>query len=122
MTIRYVGEGKVLEYNNAGTAISAGDVVVLTGMIGIALEDIPATTGVGSVAIEGVFEIAGVTGAAITEGQQVLWDSSASKVDDAAATPASGDFMCGMAMETIASVAAGAFVNVNINKHQTAVT
>ena len=92
MTTKYVQDGKVIQYANAGSAIAAGDVVVMGNTIGIALEDIAATSGVGSVAIEGVFaNIPKVTAAVFAQGEKLIWDVSAGKFDDAAATPASGD-------------------------------
>ncbi len=61
MTAKFIQNGESLEYTNAGTAISSGDVVVLspgaTGSVGVAMTDIAATTGVGTVAMEGVFEL-----------------------------------------------------------------
>lgn len=98
-------DGSVLEYNNAGSAISSGDVVVAGAAgavtVGIALTDIAATSGVGSIAIEGVFTMAKLSAGVIVEGETVDWDSSGSVVDDNAMTPASGDVSdFGIAMET----------------------
>lgn len=92
MTTKSVQDGKVIQYANTGSAIASGDVVVMGNTIGIALEDIAATTGVGSVAVEGVFSnIPKVTAAVFAQGEKLIWDVSAGKFDDAAATPASGD-------------------------------
>lgn len=104
MTTLYRGEGDVIDYPNTGTAISAGDVIVLgttiENMLGVALTDIAATTGVGAVGIEGVFDLPKVSGAVILAGDAVFWDASASEVDDDQATKATGDFTCGVAMES----------------------
>ena len=54
MSTNYVQDGKVLTYSNTGSAISAGDVIVISKIMGVALEDIAATTGTGAVQIEGV--------------------------------------------------------------------
>lgn len=85
------GNGDTLTYTNTGSAISAGDVVVIGNVVGIALVDIAATTGVGEVAITGEWEIVKVTGAVIGQGETVYWDVSAGDIDDNAATAASGD-------------------------------
>lgn len=92
MTIKKQQDGGVITYANAGSAITAGSVVVMSHMIGIALVDIAATSGTGAVAVEGVFSgIPKVTAAVFAVGEKLIWDTSASKFDDAAATPASGD-------------------------------
>lgn len=92
MTIKAQQDGKVITYSNTGSAITAGSVVVMSHMIGIALTDIAATSGTGAVAVEGVFSgIPKVTAAVFAVGEKLIWDTSAGKFDDAAATPASGD-------------------------------
>lgn len=104
MATTYRGPGDVIDYPNTGSAISAGDRIemgtTVEGMLGIALTDIAATTGVGAVAISGVFDLPKVTGAVILAGDAVFWDTSANNVDDDAATKATGDFTCGVAMES----------------------
>lgn len=100
MATNYVNDGCVITYSNSGSAISAGDVVVVGEQIGVALVDIAATTGTGSVQLEGVFDLPKVDAAVIAQGESVIWDSSAGKFDDNAATPASGDVSgCCVAME-----------------------
>lgn len=92
MTIKAQQDGKVITYSNTGSAITAGSVVVMSHMIGIALTDIAATSGTGAVAVEGVFSgIPKVTAAVFAVGEKLIWDTSAGKFDDAAATPATGD-------------------------------
>lgn len=94
MATNYVQEGNTIDWTNGGSAVSSGDVVVIgsngDALVGIALVDI-AGSATGSVAIEGVFEIAKVDAAVIAIGEDVLWDSSASAVDDNAAVAAAGD-------------------------------
>ena len=90
MTSKYVQPGKVLQYTNAGSAISAGDVVVIGKILGVALVAI-ANGATGSVAIEGVFTLPKVTAAVIPQGSNLLWDVSATKFDVGTATPATGD-------------------------------
>ena len=91
MTTKYQQDGGVITYANSGSAIAAGDVVVMGHTIGIALTDI-ADSGSGSVAVEGVFSgVPKVTAAVFTQGEKLIWDVSAGKFDDSAATPANGD-------------------------------
>jgi predicted RecA/RadA family phage recombinase len=106
MTTLYVGEGKVLDYANTGSAISAGDVVVMQDTVGIALVDIAATTGVGAVAIEGVFTVPKTTGTAWVMGDNLDWDTSAGEFHKGL-TAASGDVAsAGIAAAAAASAAA----------------
>lgn len=94
MAVQFQQEGETINYSNSGSAIAAGSVVAIGHMIGIALVDIAATTGTGAVAIEGVFSgIPKVTAAVFVQGEKLLWDTSAGKFDDSAATPATGDIM-----------------------------
>ncbi len=112
MTVRVKQDGTVIQYSNTGTAITAGDRVVMGAAgnvtVGVALTDIAATTGVGSVLISGVVELPKLTGAVITAGETVDLDSSAGsnggEVDDNAMTAASGDVSdFGIAMEDAGS-------------------
>jgi predicted RecA/RadA family phage recombinase len=97
MTTKFVQEGNVINYTNAGSAIAAGDVVVMGHMIGVALTDIAASGGVGAVAIEGVFTVPKVSAAVFTQGEKLIFDVSASPpaFDDSSATPATGDITGG---------------------------
>jgi len=90
MAKNYVQEGVTIDYTNAGTAILSGAVVVIGSLIGIALADI-ANGAVGSVMLKGVFDVPKADAAVIAVGEEVLFDSSASEFDDAAAVAASGD-------------------------------
>lgn len=100
-------------------AASGTAVVVGTGLLGVLMNDGLNTEQVDA-AVEGVFELPKVPAAVIARGQQVLWDDSAGAVDDDAAVPAAGDFLCGYAWE-----AAGAgvlVVDVKINRPAPTVT
>ncbi|MDJ0513073.1 MAG: DUF2190 family protein [Methyloceanibacter sp.] len=77
MATNYVGPGAVLDYTNAGSAISSGDVVVMGSTVGIALVDI-ATGATGAVATEGIFTVAKVAGTAWAVGDKLDWDASES--------------------------------------------
>jgi predicted RecA/RadA family phage recombinase len=91
MTTKFVQDGDVINYANAGSAISAGAVVEIKHTLGVALTDIAATSGVGAVAIEGCFTVPKVSGAVWVQGEKLVWDTSAGAFDDSAATPATGD-------------------------------
>lgn len=91
MTSKYVQEGGVINYVNAGAAIAKGAIVEIKHMLGVALTDIAATTGVGAVGIEGCFTVPKVSGAVWVQGEKLIWDTSAGAFDDSAATPATGD-------------------------------
>jgi predicted RecA/RadA family phage recombinase len=109
MTTKYVQEGGVINYANAGSAITAGSVVVMGHTIGVALTDIAATTGVGAVAVEGVFTVPKVSAAVFAQGEKLIFDVSATPPAfvDSSATPATGDitggavaFVAGANLET----------------------
>lgn len=114
MATNFVQNGETIEYANAGSAISAGDVVVVGTQIGIALTDIAATTGVGTVAMEGVFTVPKVSAAVIAQGEEVFYDVSAGEFDDNLATPATGDVSnCCVAWE--AGIATQTTIKVKLN-------
>lgn len=87
----FVELGDSLKYTNTGSAISAGDVVVVGNQIGIAAVDIAATTGTGTLDMVGVFDVPKVSGAVIAQGEAVIWDVTAGAFDDASASPDTGD-------------------------------
>jgi len=79
--------------NSTGSAVASGGVVAMGNAIGIALVDI-ANGSSGSVDFTPgrVFSgIPKVTGAVFAAGEKLIWDTSAGKFDDSAATPATGD-------------------------------
>lgn len=82
MFARYVQKGDSIDYRPT-QSIAAGDVIVITDLIGVARLDISADT-LGSLAVVGVFDV--VKGnVAIVSGSTVYWDAGAKK-----ATTASG--------------------------------
>lgn len=86
-------DGVKLWTNGTGSAVSSGGVVVAGNMIGVALVDI-ANGATGSVDFTPgrVFSgIPKVTAAVFVVGEKLIWDTSAGKFDDSAATPATGD-------------------------------
>jgi len=93
MATNLVQSDGVKLWTNGGSAVVSGGVVVMGNMIGIALVDI-AGSATGSVDFTPgrVFSgIPKVTAAVFTAGEKLIWDVSAGKFDDSAASPASGD-------------------------------
>lgn len=90
MTTKFVQPGQTIDFTAAAT-IASGDVVVLKHIIGIALKS-GVSGDVIPVGIEGVFNgVPKVTAAVFVVGEKLVWDTSASKFDDSAASPATGD-------------------------------
>ena len=103
MTTNYVSTGKTVPYaNSSGSTIAGGTLVPVGRMVGVAVADIADGT-TGDVAIEGVWNVAKVSGADITIYESTTLDVSQTPdaMEDAAATPATGDISNGaIAMET----------------------
>lgn len=89
MTTKFIQPGAVIDYT-AGGNITAGTVVPVGALLGVALADI-ASGDSGPVQISGVFSVPKVSGAVIAQGERLVWDVSAGAFDDSAATPATGD-------------------------------
>ena len=89
-----VSKGDTIPYTNAGSAISAGDVVVAGHTLGIAITDI-ANGETGTLAIRGRFTVPKVSAAVFVAGEKLIYDVSVGKFDDSAATPATGDITGG---------------------------
>lgn len=101
MATNYVKSGDVIDYTNGGTAITAGEFVILGGIPFVALVDI-ANGETGSIQRGGVWDLLAVDGAAFTLGEDATFDVSAGRVDDAAAIAATGDVtgIAAVVMET----------------------
>ena len=67
----YVQKGDVLDYT-PGTAVAAGDVVVIGSLVGVAPRPIAANA-LGSLAVEGVFSMPCATGATGAQGSSINW-------------------------------------------------
>jgi len=67
----YVAKGDVLEYTPAA-AVSAGDVVVIGSLVGVAPVAIAANK-LGSLAVDGVFSLPCATGATGAQGSAINW-------------------------------------------------
>lgn len=78
----YVQDDSWLNYTNSGTTtVTAGSLVVIGDMVGIAVADIAASA-TGAVKIRGVFTLAATTNEAYVQGQQLYWKASTSKLID----------------------------------------
>ena len=75
--------GDVIQYTNAGAAISSRDAVIIGSIAGIALVDIP-TGETGSIAVEGIYAVA-ATGT-ISQGDIVNVTATSAPVTAAAGT------------------------------------
>ena len=67
----YVQDGDVLDYT-PGSAVAAGDVVVIGSLVGVAPRAIAANA-LGSLAIDGVWEMPCATGATGAQGSAINW-------------------------------------------------
>ena len=83
-TATFVHDGNAIDYT-PGAAVAAGDVIVLTDLIGIARTPIAASEP-GTLAVVGVFDFPKATGGgtALTAGTNVYWDvaEQVAKADD----------------------------------------
>ncbi len=90
-----INDGNTMPWTNAtASAVLGGSVVVVGNTIGVLVAD-TAPGDTGTLDLSGVFEAPKVTGAVFVQGEKLLWDASAGKFDDSAATPAAGDVMGG---------------------------
>ena len=67
----YVQDGKLLDYT-PGSAVAAGDVVVIGSLVGVAPRPIAANA-LGSLAIDGVFSMPCASGATGAQGSAINW-------------------------------------------------
>ena len=106
----YVAPGNSIDYT-PGSAVSAGDVVVVGDIVGIAARDIAASA-LGALAVEGVFAVAKATTStsAITAGAKLYWDASGEVVT----TTAGSNKVIGYAIA--AAAATDATVNVKLSR------
>lgn len=90
MAKNYQQPGEVIDFTASGSAISAGQVVRIGNILGVALVDI-ADGATGSAQITGVFTVPKVSAAVIAAGESLTWDASEGAFADSAATPDTGD-------------------------------
>lgn len=103
----YYADGDLVDYT-PGSAVAAGDVVVLNDLVTVAPRPIVANK-LGAVAVEGIFKLPKASGA-IGQGAIVYWDSANSNVT----TTSSGNKRAGKAAEAAASGDATVKVLLNI--------
>jgi len=107
---RYIQDGKIINYfNSAADQISFGDVLTLSGRIGVAAVDIRAG-GIGAVELEGVFEISAETTVPFTVGQTVYWDAANKRVT--ATKAETGAILAGIVIEPKAVAESSALVKL----------
>ena len=80
MTTRFIHDGDTIDHTPS-SAVSAGDVVVQTDLVGIAKQDIPAGE-LGSLAVTGVYDMPKATGTstAMAAGAKVYWNATLQQV------------------------------------------
>ena len=121
MANNYQQKGDRIVWTNAtGSAVASGQLVKIGNILGVALVDI-ANGASGDVAIEGVFSgVPKVSAAVFAQGEKLIWDVSAAKFDDSAATPATGD-VSGCASAFVAGADAETTCTIKLTPGNTAV-
>lgn len=110
MAANHVQKGSVISWTNGtGSAVSAGDVVLVgTTRVGIALQDI-ASTAEGEVAIEEVWEVTKAAPLVIAQGDLLYWDAG----DENFNKTATDNTLAGFAAKAAAS--ADTTVHIKLN-------
>ena len=106
MSAKFIQEGKAIEIT-AAADITANDVVVFGGIVGVAPADI-SSGGSGAIQIEGVYEMPKESGLAISGGVAVNWDTTSGYV-----TTSSGGVACGKTIAPAESSATVVLVKLN---------
>jgi predicted RecA/RadA family phage recombinase len=111
-------EGCSIDYT-PGSAVTAGDVVVQNGLVGIATVDIAASA-LGSLAVEGLFKVPKTT-AAWTAGLPVYWNATGSPDNGDASSGAANQLGLGtlMGVAAIAAASGDDYGVVNLNESAT---
>jgi predicted RecA/RadA family phage recombinase len=104
MGTQYVQDGEFLDYT-PGSAVAAGDVIVLTNRVFVAPKPIAANE-LGQLATRGVWRLPKTTGTAWTAGQLLYWNAAGPLVT----TSASGNQIIGHAAAAAASADAEGLV------------
>lgn len=104
--------------NGTGSGVASGDIVVVGALVCVACVDI-ADGSSGELATSGVFEVpktAGSSGHAIGQGEAVMYDASAAKIDNKDASPATGDVtLFAVAFEAAITTATTVKIILNAN-------
>lgn len=94
-----VAAGNRIDYT-PGSAVTAGDLVILEDLVGLATEDIAASV-LGSLAVEGVFRFP-KNGTAIAQGKYVYWHGADANAGPESST-GTGDALLGKAAKAAAA-------------------
>ena len=90
MSSKYIQKGDVIDFTTTG-AVTVNDVITIGPLVGVALNAASAAGEVIAVAISDVWLLPKNNGVAMSQGDVVDWDASASEFLDNIATPAAGD-------------------------------
>ncbi len=107
MAKKYIAKGEVLQYT-APANKSSGDIVGIGKRVAVCLTDIAAGA-TGAVGVEGVWELPKQTPDSIGMGDEVYFDSGATKIT----TVLSGNVKAGYATEAAGSAATTVKVKIN---------
>lgn len=109
MAKNYIQEGKTVTWTNGtGSAVAAGDLVVIGVRVGVAKVDIAAGAS-GAVAMEGVFEVPKEAALAVSQGDLLYCDVTSGELDKTA----TAQTLAGYAAEDAAGAASVVRVKLN---------
>ena len=109
MATNHIQEGNIMTWTNAtGTAVAAGDPVLVGARVGIALGDI-ANTATGELAMGEVWQVAKAAPLVIAQGGLVYWDAADANVN----TTATDNTLAGYAF--VAAASADTTVKIKLN-------
>lgn len=92
MTTAYIQAGDVMGTYISASAITAGQIVNVGCMLGVALTSAAANAEC-TVMLEGVFMVQKTTGTAITRGTKLLWKAGTNKFSIGTASAVTGDII-----------------------------
>ena len=107
MTTKFVQPGQVLDYT-PGSAVTAGQVVLIGVRIGVALNAIAANA-TGALQVAGVFNIAKLSTDVVAQGAALYWDNGNSRLT----TTASGNTLAGYAVAAAGNGATTVAIKIN---------
>lgn len=105
---QFVQEGKAIDYTPSGSAVSAGEVIMVGELFGVAARDI-ADGELGALQTEGVFKIKKNTSTAFTLGAKAFWDVADNELNsDSVNNP-----LAGTVVEAALAADTHCFVKIN---------
>ena len=108
MEATFYQKGDAVEYT-AANGLSVGQVVSLTNIIGVALNDI-ASGASGAIALEGVFQLPAASGITAAIGDKLYWDDT----NNLLTTTSTGNAVAGVTLTTKATAAANVYLKINV--------